>query len=51
MSKNYFDDLEFENLLSFLVEHSIAGNLQSEDIRNWINKILAIIEMELEKNK
>jgi hypothetical protein len=46
-----FDDLEFENLLSFLVEHSIAGNLQSEDIRSRINNILAMIEIELEKNK
>ena len=46
-----FNDLEFENILVFLIEHCVAGNLQSEDIRNRINQVLDIIETELEKNK
>ena len=46
-----FDDLEFENILTFIVEHCVTGNLQSEDIRNRINKVLDTIETELEKNK
>ena len=46
-----FNDLEFENQLIFIVEHAVAGNLQSEDIRKRINQVLDIIEPELMKNK
>ncbi|MGB4839474.1 MAG: DUF6090 family protein [Saprospiraceae bacterium] len=45
--KALFNDLEFENYMGQINEYSVAGNMQSEDIRMIIESVLTLINSEL----
>lgn len=45
--KALFNDLEFENYVRTIHDYCIVGNIQSEDLRMYIEKVQEIIDSEL----
>lgn len=49
--KFLFNELEFENSLRTIHDYSIVGNMQSEDVRLYIEEVLELINSEIESKE
>lgn len=49
--KFLFNDMQFENSVRTIHEYSIVGNIQSEDVRLYIEEVLDLINSEIESRK
>jgi hypothetical protein len=49
--KVLFNDLQFENSVRIIHGYSIVGNIQSEDVKLYIEEVLELINSEIESRK